>query len=212
MASTSFGKSAARISVAVRPVRLTVAPTYSPFAVVTLARAPTSTPAFLAKASAALVGAPSLKATAHEGPVSCSSISACADSTPSTSAARRRGVEYVVTVPPSARSRSRASRSVRRFPSSASAEAIIRAGISSRPISRRKNAMIRFPDDARGATRSFFDSAALRSGGQRQRVLRGLLEGVGFGDAYGKVADAANDADAFCDADGAASIEQVEQV
>ena len=71
-----MGNSAASNSEAARPSRFTVAPTYSPLALVTFSRAATATPAFFAKASAAVVGAPSLKATFHEGPVSCSSLSA----------------------------------------------------------------------------------------------------------------------------------------
>ncbi len=132
--------SSPKISAAGRPFLEMVAAMYSPLEVVIFSIEPTSTPAFFANACAAGVGAPSLKAILVEGPVSRSCTSGCDSRSDFATTASRRGVEYDSTVAASAR-RSRCTRSPTRFASSSRAVSIIRAGISSVPISSRKSAI-----------------------------------------------------------------------
>ncbi len=140
-AFSSFGKVSASNSAALRPLRTTVAAMYSPLAFTTRSSLLMSTAAFRAKASAAGVGCPSLYATLVAGPTSCSFTSACWASTLSARTAMRRGVEKAVRAAWSLRRRSRRSRSEMRFASSSRAPSIMRAGISSQPISSNRSAI-----------------------------------------------------------------------
>ena len=118
----SFGRDSERISAAERPVFFTLAERYSPFGVATRSSSETSIPALFANA----------------GPLTCSVTSGCAAGIPAASTASRRGVSNPLIVP-LAGSRSRVSKSLTRRTKSACAAAIMRAGISSAPISRRKS-------------------------------------------------------------------------
>ena len=147
-----------------RPFLVTFAERYSPFAVVTRSSLETSTPAFLAKACAAGVGWPSLKATLAAGPLICSVTSGCAEGIPGASTPSLRGVS-MHPISPEVESRSRFSRSATRCCNSSRAPAIIRAGISSVPISSRKSGISFCTSENfnhRGHRESRSNSSALR--------------------------------------------------
>ena len=133
-----MGSDSARISAAPRPFFVTLAERYSPLEVVTRSNCETPTPDFFANACAAGVGCPSMNATFIAGPVICSVTSTCAAGIPKARTASRRGESKQLIVPEAFR-RSRFSRSLTRCRSSCDAASIIRAGISSQPISSRKS-------------------------------------------------------------------------
>src|ERR1700683_2508353 len=183
-APISWGSESLRTFSALWPGRCTVAAAYSPLGVATFSTAVTATRAFLAKAWAAGPGCPLRKAAFQEGPVSCSCMSSWRASTPSTRTASRRGVDELVTTAAASSKRERVSTPSTRRASSASAAAIMRAGISSRPISSNSSGM-RLPRDH---------------------------PRVSLGNAYGEDPDAGDDADALGHRDCAPGIEQIEEM
>ena len=131
---TSFGSSAASTPAAARPVRFTVAADVLALGVGHLFRArqrprrPSSQ-----RPRPPAVGAPSLNATFHEGRSAALRYRPAARARPRPARPAAAAWNRCVTLASAASSRSRVSRSCTRRPSSASAPAIMRAGIFFKP-------------------------------------------------------------------------------